>query len=499
MNQNVLVTLKMLWFSVICYCLILPSGKILQEDGLAIKDNVNLLDQVWKREDTLRSDLEDIKIKFNKKRPGSRESIVLEDEIKSQIKYISFARNDQGYTQWMIIKQSCSWIVLLLITLIECFSLQRKWCNAKYKTWPLLLLLLIYTGIFSRLYWKFWLESDKAMLFSFQGAEEDVHTKIHAKKQKAEVVQIAEVIQKLKWLVLYHWIFWIYLSLTKPKAKKEFDPDMLFHYCTRGQNADKEELRQIFEEHWHDIDVNDTQDGNTIFHLAIENNHLSIVQLLFKTFGEKIDMGICNADGINALNLAIKGKKMEMFNLVLVYSKADLSSMILAVELEQVKMIKSLISNVPRKDIGNVIEFVTSFCNVIEELNKRGLSKIEKQELTEDANTMKVMITNALKRIKDNIESVGEIEATEEPLVTDEDLISRAEKVKKELQCKNCSKVMMRPLRIYACSNDCYICSMCLGLGLDRCPICSENFKEKPASKRPTAERLLATLLGQDP
>ena len=499
MNQNVLVSLKMLWFSFICYCLIIPSGKILQEDGLAIKDNVNLLDQVWKREDTLRSDLEDIKIKFNKKRPGSRESIVLEDEIKSQIKYISFARNDQDYTQWMIIKQSCSWIVLLLITFIECFSLQRKWYNAKYKTWPLLLLLLIYTGIFSRLYWKFWLESDKAMLFSFQGAEEDVHTKIHAKKQKAEVVQIAEVIQKLKWLVLYHWIFWIYLSLTKPKAKKEFDPDMLFHYCTRGQNADKEELRQIFEEHWHDIDVNDTQDGNTIFHLAIENNHLSIVQLLFKTFGEKIDMGICNADGINALNLAIKGKKMEMFNLVLVYSKADLSSMILAVELEQVKMIKSLISNVPRKDIGNVIEFVTSFCNVIEELNKRGLSKIEKQELTEDANTMKVMITNALKRIKDNIESVGEIEATEEPLVTDEDLISRAEKVKKELQCKNCSKVMMRPLRIYACSNDCYICSMCLGLGLDRCPICSENFKEKPASKRPTAERLLATLLGQDP
>ena len=498
MNQTVLLSLKMLWFSIIWYSLVLPSGKILQEDGLAIIDNLGLWQTVVKREGILLSDLEEVKVKFNKKRPGSRESIVLEDEIKSLNQYISFARNDQDYTQWMIIKQSCSWTLLLVITFLEVFSMQRKWCNAKYKTWPLLLLLLVYTGIFSRLYWKFWLESDKAMLFSFQGAEDDVHTKHHAKKQKDQVVQIAELIQKLKWLVLYHWIFWIYLSLTKPKAKKEFDPDMLFHYCSRGQNADKEELRQIFEEHWHDIDVNDTQDGNTIFHLAIENNHLSIVQLLFKTFGEKIDMAICNADGINALNLAVKGKKMEMFNLVLVYSKADLSSMILAVELEQVKMIKSLISNVPRKDIGNVIEFVTSFCDVIEELNKKSLSKKEKEELMDDAKTRKVMIINTLKRIKDNIESVGDIEPADQPLATDDDLIIRAEQVKKDFECKSCLRVMMRPLLIYACSNDCYICSMCLGLGLVSCPICSENFEENPPSERKTAERLLATLLGQD-
>ena len=39
---------------------------------------------------------------------------------------------------------------------------------------------------------------------------------------------------------------------------------------------------------------------------------------------------------------------------------------------------------------------------------------------------------------------------------------------------------------------------MCLGLGLVSCPICSENFEENPPSERKTAERLLATLLGQD-
>ena len=186
MNQTVLLSLKMLWFSIIWYSLVLPSGKILQEDGLAIIDNLGLWQTVVKREGILLSDLEEVKVKFNKKRPGSRESIVLEDEIKSLNQYISFARNDQDYTQWMIIKQSCSWTVLFVITFIEVFSMQRKWCNAKYKTWPLLLLLLVYTGIFSRLYWKFWLESDKAMLFSFQGAEDDVHTKHHAKNRKTK-------------------------------------------------------------------------------------------------------------------------------------------------------------------------------------------------------------------------------------------------------------------------------------------------------------------------
>ena len=118
MNQTVLLSLKMLWFSIIWYSLVLPSGKILQEDGLAIIDNLGLWQTVVKREGILRSDLEDVKVKFNKKRPGSRESIVLEDEIKSLKQYISFARNDQDYTQWMIIKQSCSWTILFFITFI---------------------------------------------------------------------------------------------------------------------------------------------------------------------------------------------------------------------------------------------------------------------------------------------------------------------------------------------------------------------------------------------
>ena len=114
----------------------------------------------------------------------------------------------------------------------------------------------------------------------------------------------------------------------------------------------------------------------------------------------------------------------------------------------------------PRKDIGNVIEFVTSFCDVIEELNKKGLSKKEKEELMDDAKTRKVMIINTLKRIKDNIESVGDIEPADQPMATDDDLIIRAEQVKKDFECKSCLRVMMRPLLIYACSNDCYICSI---------------------------------------
>ena len=52
--------------------------------------------------------------------------------------------------------------------------------------------------------------------------------------------------------------------------------------------------------------------GKSALHLAVEKNHLGIVQELIKTFGDKIDLSLCNRLGQTALDLAVINKNKHV-------------------------------------------------------------------------------------------------------------------------------------------------------------------------------------------
>ena len=75
----------------------------------------------------------------------------------------------------------------------------------------------------------------------------------------------------------------------------------------------------------------------------------------------------------------------------------------------------------------------------------------------------------------------------------DEDL---AEFLSEFLECPICFEIMELPKRIYACSNNHFICSLCLfDTKMKDCPSCRESFKITKPLIQHTAERMLERLL----
>lgn len=65
-----------------------------------------------------------------------------------------------------------------------------------------------------------------------------------------------------------------------------------------------------------------------------------------------------------------------------------------------------------------------------------------------------------------------------------------------EFECPVCFEIMMPPKRIYSCSNDHYICSLCLtDTKMTACPICREDFIGTRPCIRHTSERFLTRFL----
>ena len=69
-------------------------------------------------------------------------------------------------------------------------------------------------------------------------------------------------------------------------------------------------------------------------------------------------------------------------------------------------------------------------------------------------------------------------------------------KLLSEFDCPICFEIMASPKRIYACSNNHFICSLCLfDTKIRTCPICRESFNVKKPLIQHTSERILEILL----
>ena len=104
-----------------------------------------------------------------------------------------------------------------------------------------------------------------------------------------------------------------YLDLF-PSSSQDIEPDVFFKYCILGR---KEKLKQFTSKHRNLISINEKYKGSTALHLAIEGNHLQIVQYLLQTFAEELDFTVRNEDGLIPLDLAIKKKYSYITNAIL--------------------------------------------------------------------------------------------------------------------------------------------------------------------------------------
>ena len=178
----------------------------------------------------------------------------------------------------------------------------------------------------------------------------------------------------------------------KMPKREPADLSKLFQYCTEG---DKEKLKELIRIHQHQININAIKNGNTALHIAVNNGHFSIVQVLITNFEHQIDASIRNDVGYNCLDLAVLKKNLQIFNLVLkCFKTPHISSLILAVESHQDQMIKSELSNVLK---GEIKKELSIFCDLLQE-SKRKKSKQKDEEIIRKLEHKKFAILNHLSK-----------------------------------------------------------------------------------------------------
>ena len=283
--------------------------------------------------------------------------------------------------------------------------------------------------------------------------------------------------------LINHLLFVVYLSLFRQKSsnliaarpssnKLDLDDETVRLWCAKGL---KDKLRRYLTENWHEIDINKVKEHSTPLLIAIKNRHFSVVKILFTIYGDTLDTGFRDENGHNALDIAVQQRNIDIFNLLLKQSTVThISSLILAVKNDEVKMVRDLISKVPRGKIIDVIKPLTEFCEIVDRLKSKNLPKNRQREADKNRNKLK----------KSLLERLGNESVTSEA----------------DFVCPGCQMVMKAPLKIYSCTSDHHLfCSGCLENGrILKClnDLCLEDFTINIPHRRLTSERLAACIIG---
>ena len=134
--------------------------------------------------------------------------------------------------------------------------------------------------------------------------------------------------------------------------------------------------------------------------LAILGNHLHIVQLLLYTFKDDLDSSVKNDEGFNPLDLAIVRKHSNIANTLLRdrYANPRITSLVLAVETGQAKIVKHLSQKleVIQADMLDLVEPLAKFCDFTIELKRKDIQKNHRLILQRDADKCKSHIIGRL-------------------------------------------------------------------------------------------------------
>ena len=237
-------------------------------------------------------------------------------------------------------------------------------------------------------------------------------------------------------------------------------------------------------------------------HLAILGNHLAVVQILISNFA--IDFSIRNDEGHTPLDLAVLHRRKPINKLLLKSCKPEISSIVLAVESDQEELVSLFCKTTKFNEKHPELKIdVERYSVLAKELASTKASS--DQQRRKDCKAMlevfKRNITDRLRKkyftVSDsNVANIiSDDHAGQEGVGTNEEL-EAFKAVISEFECPVCFHTMRLPRRIYSCSNDHYICSLCLtDTKMSACPQCREDFNVVKPHVRHTSEQILARLI----
>lgn len=303
----------------------------------------------------------------------------------------------------------------------------------------------------------------------------------------------------------------------KIAIRDDCQSDWWAHSCLYGH---KENVKKMIETFHQDIQINEPViHGFRPIHLAIFSSQLATVQILLQAnFQQDLNLSIRNDDGHNPLDIALLKKDNSIIKTLLKKTKPEMSCLVHAVRTRQVQYVSQFYDYLKESIVKHTflsvsIQRFVELCKEVElrststerkEACERNLAIFEKTICGQilslyypKSKTLSEIYKKDQEIVEDPVQVDSSSKNTEKATGPDENSAANWDQIVEEFSCPVCFFVMKQPeRRIYSCSNDHWICSICLtDPNIKACPICRENFKMNMPKVRVTSERCLALLL----
>jgi hypothetical protein len=267
------------------------------------------------------------------------------------------------------------------------------------------------------------------------------------------------------------------------------------HSCLYGH---KDNLKKIITKFKDDIDANSVSiEGNSGLHLAIKGGHFSIIQILLSTFKNDINVTSTNDDGHNAIDLAVVYHQRDILDLLLKNKLPKVSSLIVAIKCNNSDFAAIIYDKLQKmfKDDICLKPMFDRYFELNKEVDNKSITEERLEICQRNIEAYVTIICNCLAKITKQTLS-GHLDELKES--TNAGKLTTDKKVSDEFECPVCFEPMISPKKIYSCSNDHYICSICLSdPKITHCPQCREDFAKTTPTRRISSERIARLLLQQ--
>ena len=268
--------------------------------------------------------------------------------------------------------------------------------------------------------------------------------------------------------------------------------------CRSGNRA---RMRRLLSEHGRHIDMAQlkTRRGDTALHLACREGHTAIVESLLDLKEQRrVDVNAENALHDTPLVVAAATGHAAIVRRLLRARGIELD------EGHGVKAVKRAAQN-GHYDSAQAVMLAMQRGNVPTKMakSKQLLSHLTRYvELTSSAKSAKAhfevhKLTLLMNNHKKIIRSIicpggGGDSGDEAPALRRKSLKESVEELKESIECTICCE-SYEDAKVYACTNDHWICILCLPRNA-RCPSCREDFNKHPPRRRVTCEKYLSMI-----
>ncbi len=247
-------------------------------------------------------------------------------------------------------------------------------------------------------------------------------------------------------------------TIDKSEKKKEHSSPIPQHLNSSKSKllkicfeADVAKLKRYIKDFRYKININQVigKEGNTVLHVVSEHGLAEAAKVLMQQFDKKIDYDLKNKKALTALEIAIANGHYAVVNLF--FRRNRISK-------DRNKML-ALAEKSGNKSLEHLIK---SFVSITE----------------------------------NDDQPIPTIPALPYGPEIDSDSGS-SDSDDSDFRCTICTKLMIKPLNIFGCTQEHLICHLCVEQ-MEQCPACNETFSSSPPIRRFTAEKLADLLFNNN-